>query len=320
MAMRDGDWDEATRSTNRSVFNSLIKPAIGTKEIAKVKAEDLKKFLNGLPSRIYETPKGKKKTGVSTSYVKKTITQLRAIFDLAEERELINKNPARSITVRLTVPKQATRPDKSVFPPQYLPRLLAELNARDALVVWLAMVPALRPGELFAIRGGDVGGEWIYIQNALTRRRELKDTKTSKPRYVHLPAELAKEVQEWMALHRVGPRDYLFTNQVGRPISRDNFLKRNLRPAARRAKIPVPDVDFQMLRRPFATVAGAIGFDLKTIQAQLGHARPDMSLAEYIQPVDDLRRQQIARLERILRGREPMPVDLQSKIGLGRVQ
>jgi hypothetical protein len=70
MAMREGDWDESTRKTNRSVFNSLIKPALGEKPIAKVKAEDLKKFLNELPNRTYETPTGKKKTGVSQSYVK----------------------------------------------------------------------------------------------------------------------------------------------------------------------------------------------------------------------------------------------------------
>jgi hypothetical protein len=118
MAMREGDWDESTRKTNRSVFNSLIKPALGAKPINRVKAEDLKKFLNGLPSRTYETPTGKKKTGVSQSYVKKAITHLRAIFDLAQERELITKNPGRSISVRLTVPKSASKPDKSVFPPQ----------------------------------------------------------------------------------------------------------------------------------------------------------------------------------------------------------
>jgi hypothetical protein len=180
MAMREGDWDETTRKTNRSVFNSLIKPALGEKSIAKVEAEHLKKFLNGLPDRTYKTPSGKKKTGVSQSYVKKAITHLRGIFDLAEERGLINKNPARSISVRLTVPKQAGRPDKSVFPPQFLPKLIAQLDPRDSLVVWLAMVPALRPGELFAVRGGDVGSDYIYIQNALTRRRELKDTKTGK--------------------------------------------------------------------------------------------------------------------------------------------
>jgi integrase len=123
-----------------------------------------------------------------------------------------------------------------------------------------------------------------------------------------------------MLQHHIGPHDYLFTNEVGKPVNRENFLKRKLRPAARRAKIPVLDVDFQMLRRSFATVAGAIGCDVKTIQAQLGHARPDMSLTEYIQPVADVLRSQMKRLEDILRGRVPMPVDLQNKLGSGTVQ
>ena len=95
-----------------------------------------------------------------------------------------------------------------------------------------------------------------------------------------------------------------------------NFLRRRLRPAARRAAITTLDVDFQMLRRSFATLAGAIsGGGAKSIQAQMGHARPDMWLLEYAQPVDEMRRRLLERMERILLGKEPVPVDLTAKLG-----
>src|SRR5262249_8567669 len=144
------------------------------------------------------------------------------------------------------------------------------------------------PSELFAVRGGDVGPTWIHIERALDRRRRVKDTKTGNSRFIHLPPELAREVNDWMVEQKIGPRDFLFQNTEGRPMNRDNFPDRRLRPAAERAKIPVRDVDFQMLRRSFATVAQFVGMDIKAIQSQLGHSTPDMTASVYMQPVDAL--------------------------------
>jgi integrase len=88
-----------------------------------------------------------------------------------------------------------------------------------------------------------------------------------------------------------------------------------MRPAVDRAKIPVQDVDFQMLRRSFATVSQFVGLDLKAIQAQLGHARPDMTAVQYMQPVDALTISQMSHLEDLLRGRIAFPVDITARIG-----
>src|SRR5262249_27504252 len=147
-------------------------------------------------------------------------TTIRAIFDFAHERDLITKNPARSILVRLKTPKQVRKPDKTVFPPQYLPSLLAQMTTRDRLIVWLSILGATRPNELFAVRGGDVGSSWVHIEKALDQRRQVKDTKTGKSRFIHLPPELAGEVQDWMRTERIGISDLLFRNFYGNPINR----------------------------------------------------------------------------------------------------
>lgn len=312
--LREGDWETATRSCNASVF-ALIKGGLGSRPIDQIKPDDLKRFLNALPKRTWKTPNGKIKSGVSLSYVKKVITQLRAIFDLAAERDLIRKNPSRSINIRLSVPKQARRPDKTVFPPHDLPPLLAVLKERDRIIVWLSMLGATRPNELFAILGKDVGPDWVHIEKALDRKREVKDTKTERPRYIHLPAVIGEELKGWMAKNEVGSHDLVFRNTIGGPLNRENFLKRVLRPAARRARIATLEVDFQMLRRSFATLAQVVGLDVKSIQSQLGHSRPDTTLLEYVQPLDSVTREKMERLEGMLRGTLPMPADVTARLG-----
>jgi integrase len=93
-----------------------------------------------------------------------------------------------------------------------------------------------------------------------------------------------------------------------------------LRPAAERAGLQALAVDFQMLRRSFATIAQYVGLDVKAIQQQLGHARPDMTASEYMQPLDDLTAAQLTRLERMLRGQEPMPTDAAARLATVTIQ
>jgi integrase len=320
LEVRRGDWTERQYRSVLSLFNSIVKPAIGDRALESIAAEDLKRLVSGLPAhrtqsagriervdgKLKRRP-GIVKTGISVSYVLKIITHLRGVFDLAAERDLIAKNPTRSILVRLKVPKGAKKPDKSIFPPEQFPALLQHLDPRDTLILWLSILGATRPNELFAIKGADVAGGAVHIQRALDHRRQEKETKTGRPRFVSLPPLLAAEVAEWMRLQSIGPRDWLFQNREGNPLNRANFLKRRLRPAAERAGLQALAVDFQMLRRSFATIAQYVGLDVKAIQAQLGHSRPNMTATEYMQPVDALTAAQIARLEAMLRGREAMP-------------
>ena len=77
-----------------------------------------------------------------------------------------------------------------------------------------------------------------------------------------------------------------------------------------------------MLRRSFATWGKAYGCDVKVLQEQLGHARPDMTVEEYIQPIDAVRIEQITRMELILRGKVPTPAQVRAMVEAqaGRVQ
>lgn len=314
--LKKGDWSEHTRSTYAGTFR-LIVAGLGDRPVDQITADDLKRFVNNLPNRQWSTPKGTVKTGASVSLVKDVITMLRLLFDWALERELIRTNPSRSATLKLRVPKTARKPTKTIFPPQELSALMRELTDRDRIIVWISILVATRPNEMFALLGRDIGPNWIRIEKALDRLRNVKETKTGEKgeRYAYLPEFLAADLRRWMASSQVGPDDLVFPNQAGRPIARDNFLKRRLRPAAKRAKIATSDVDFRMLRRSFATLAPLAGMDVKAIQAQLGHANPDMTAGTYMQPVDGQRAAQMEKLCAMIRGEIPMPVDVTAKLG-----
>lgn len=315
LTMREVDWEEGTRRNTRSIFNNSIIPALGQRAVDSILPEDLKRFMGSLAHR-QDLRKKTLKKGVSTSYATHVLTNLRAIFDLALERGMTPRNPARSVTVRLRVPKQAIKPDKSVFPPQHLPALLNELNIRDRLIVWVSILGATRPAELMAVTVADVGPTWIHINKAFDRWRNVKSTKTGRSRFIHLPPELAGEVHAWIATEGIGQKDLLFRGQRdGRPAIYSNIVRCMLRPAAIRAKIPVQDIDFQMLRRSFATISQFVGLDLKAVQAQLGHSKPDMTARVYMQPVDALTISQMSHLENLLRGRTAFPADVAARIG-----
>jgi integrase len=315
LTMREVDWEEGTRRNTRSLFNNSIIPALGERAVDSIMPEDLKRFMGSLAHRQDLRKTKVIKKGVSTSYATHVLTNLRAVFDLALERGMTTRNPARSVTVRLKVPKQAIKPDKSVFPPQYLPALLNELSIRDRLIVWISILGATRPAELMAVTVADVGPSWIHINKAFDRWRNIKSTKTGTSRFIHLPPEIAAEVHAWIAAEGIGPKEVLFRGRNGRPAIYSNIVRGILRPAAQRAKIPVQDVDFQMLRRSFATISQFVGLDLKAVQAQLGHSKPDMTARVYMQPVDALTISQMTRLEDLLRGRTAFPADVAARIG-----
>lgn len=315
IALRQENWSESEQGTARSLFKHILYPALGERPVAQITAEELKLFVDSLPRR-----RGFKKSapGISKSYAKKTITHLRAVFGLALDLEppLVKRNPAAStnVTLRLRIPVKATAADKSILPPRDFLRLLEELEERERLIVWIAMLGGPRPNEIFALRAGHVGMDRVYLEGALDFKRRLKTTKTKKTREVLLPPMVREDLARWIERRHLHPGDLLFQTQRGTPLVRGDVLQRKIRTAARRAGILTQDVDFQMMRRSFATTFAILTGDVKAVQGQLGHSRPDMALNEYIQVNQPHLAAQLARAERVLRGVDSWPEEAWAKV------
>lgn len=329
LTLRKENWSESYERTMRSMFKHLLLPVLRERPISEITAEELKRLIDTLPARQWRSrPKlasdgegkrtplpGKLHHGISTSYVGQCIAHLRAIFDLAQEQDLIGKNPARSksTTLKLQIPKRARTPDKSILPPHDFLRLLEVLERRERIIMWIAMLGGNRPNEIFALKVEHVGVDRLYVEGALDEKRRLKETKTGKVREVLLPPMVRADLGDWIRSNRLHAGDWLFSTRRGTPLNRQKVLQRKIRKAALRAQIRTLDVDFQMMRRSFATVLVILGGDVKSVQGQMGHSQPRMTL-DYAQSTDVHLAAQLARAERILRGMDAWPEEAYAKM------
>src|ERR1019366_2359927 len=86
---------------------------------------------------------------------------------------------------------------------------------------------------------------------------------------VYIPASLQAELAYWKDVVRPCDDDeYTFRSRQGTPKDSHNYLRRHLKPLA--ARLGVPNLTFQSLRRTFATLIHGVGSP-KDAQTQLRH-------------------------------------------------
>jgi integrase len=92
-----------------------------------------------------------------------------------------------------------------------------------------------------------------------------------------------------------GPEDLVFQSLVkGVPMRDNNILVRHIKPAAR--KLGLPWVNWQVLRRSFATWLKLSGPDVKNAQGLMRHSRASTTLDVYQQFVPESQRRAVERL------------------------
>jgi integrase len=134
----------------------------------------------------------------------------------------------------------------------------------DLLVIGL--FTGARPGEIFGLRGKDI--------NFLTRKINIVNTKTGKPRTVRMPTEVEQTLRKYI-----------------KPGEEDNFLfkgkvpNKALRYLCKCAKIR--EITFHGLRHTHATLALEAGKSARDVARQLGHAKVSTTLDVYWAAIND---------------------------------
>src|SRR3954470_2129280 len=146
-ANRCSDWKPNTRCTNRMYF-AVIKKKLGQFPIRDFSEVEMQDYLRGWLGELAGD-------GKSKSYIQHILIYVRAALDEAQKRRLLHFNYAKE----LRVPKLTKDVDEAVLSACEIAELVAHLRAdgqhRDALILMLFYLCALRPGELFGLRWDD---------------------------------------------------------------------------------------------------------------------------------------------------------------------
>ncbi len=245
--------------------------AARTAELARARQE-------GRFPRAVDVPKHSVRLGTSSGTLQNGLTVLRAMLGCAVRWGYIVQNPAAG----LSLPKGETR-EMQPLTSEQVDRLLDALSGAPRVAVLTAVSTGVRRGELFALRWSDFDPERrrLRVGRSLDRHGEFHEPKTRRSvRMIACRPTLVHELLE----HRVGSRfsgtdDLIFPNRAGGPMDASNFVRREFRPALRKAAVPI--VRFHDLRHTFASLLIAQGVAPKLISEQLGHASIAITMDRY---------------------------------------
>jgi hypothetical protein len=164
----------------------------------------------------------------------------------------------------------------------------------------------MRLGELLALRWSDV--EWrnrrLWVRRSITRKGTVQEPKTrGSVRAIAITPTLLSALRE----HRMrsaykADGALIFSTAKGTPLDGVNLVRREFKPALRKAKLP--DIRFHDLRHGFASLLIAQGEHPKLISEQLGHSSVKITMDRYGHLMDQSYGDASARLDATLFGVE----------------
>jgi integrase len=287
----------STRITYIDILDTYVLPKWADVELRKVRTTQVEKWLRKLKRA------GKSKGNLARGSKAKVRSVMSVLFNHAIRHELMPQG-SNPITMVRQSAKRMQIPD--VLEVVELRLLFGELSHRERVMVLLDAITGFRRSELMALKWLDVDFEQLEISVTRSIYRQVvgrcKTEISRKP--VPLDPWIAEELLTWKrATPYNQPEDWVFasTRMKGeQPYSPDSLLKRQIRPAVKRAKI-LKHVGWHTFRRTFSTLLKANGEDIKTVQELLRHATIKMTLEVYAQAVTPAKRQAQSKVAGMLK-------------------
>lgn len=250
-------WKDSTRVTTENRMNLHLKPAFGPQLLRTLTRDDLQAFLD---------QKGEK---LSCSIVDHLRWDLNILFKTAMADGAVDSNPAAA----LFTPVCQSEREKRIMTPPEVREALGALGTREHLIFRMAVFDGMRPGEILAIRLGNISGHSVLVdqrvyKGVIDTPKGRKGKRTA--RTVGLSPGTVAELEIWrMMLPDQEPESYLFPTERKTPLSRDNVWNRNIFPKLK--TIGLEWANFQVLRRTNASLSRKAMIDDKVAADQRGH-------------------------------------------------
>jgi len=210
-------WKRSTRLTNEDRLRVHLTPAFECRSLGSFNRDGLQSYLDE-----------KAGAGLSYSTVAHLRWDLRQIFRMAVSEGYLVRNPAEL----LFVPREAPRPEHTAMTLEEVQLCFSVLDQRERLIVKLAILAGMRPGEIFGLTWGQVKENHVHITQQIYRG-EVDTPKTSNSvRKAALAQGLVEDIREWRETSFNTSSDaWVFPSEkVKTPLDRANLWRRHVGP------------------------------------------------------------------------------------------
>ena len=214
------------------------------------------------------------------------------ILTTAMDDELIQANPALGLKGIL---KKKSKPEDEIDPltDDELNLLLKTVyespKLKDHFCLFLLLArTGMRIGEALALQWGDIdfNGRFIHVRRSVVRG-VVSTPKSGKSRRVDMSLQLTEALKiheseskkKGMAFGFGGFPEFVFTNETGNIIDKDNWRRRVFNKALKDSKLRT--IRIHDLRHTYATLRIAKGDNIADVSGQLGHHSVKLTLDVY---------------------------------------
>ena len=292
---------KSTRDRYRSVIKKHLEPAFGELCLRDITPKVVQQYFSGMA----DSPLGHESKD-------KIRDVLSSVLGSALHYGYLVTNPVEGVV--LPPPKTGKR-IKPYLTPQQSEALVVLIAEPYATMVFVAVYTGLRVSELLGLRWRHVHEDSITIEERYCRgewgapKSEASNAtiavngqviaRIQRLKALTLEVKAGRGVRRVPAVKSDRPDDLVFQSPFkGAPMRDNNILVRHIKPAAK--KLGCDWINWQVLRRSFATWLKLAGADVKDAQALMRHSKASTTLDVYQQFVPDSQRKVVDQLSSLI--------------------
>jgi integrase len=290
----------STRNRYASYLSSWIEPRWGKEQLAAIKAPLVEEWLGALMlrprKRKKQIAKQEKRSleSLAPGSKAKIRNVMSVLFNHAIRWEFTDRNPITGPTKGAGVRQSSKRQNiPDILEVSEMQAIVAELQLRERVLLFLDMVTGLRRGELAGLKWEDI--DFVNLQIDVNKSvvsqvvGRCKTEASQKP--VPLDEYAAQDLRAW---YRITPyhqlSDWVFASNSARagkrrgkqPLWLSSIMRYHIQPVVKRLGI-TKRVSWHTFRRTYTTLLHGNGEDVKVVQELLRHSSSRITLDIYAQ-------------------------------------
>ena len=304
-----------TQDRYEGIIDNYLVPSFGGLYLRDLTPLTLQRYISGFvitnpdAPKVEDSKENEAKKRLSRESVDKIRDVLSSVLGSAVKYGYLVTNPAQGL--QLPPEKRGKRRHKPFVRPEQFTALVELIHEPYATMVYVAVYSGLRVSELIGLRWGDIHDHSITIDERYCRgdwgQPKSDASNTTIPvnqkvieriqglRNMMVEVKAGRAMRHYRAVKSDGLDDLVFQSvKTGQPMRDNNILVRHIKPAAR--KMGIPWVNWQVLRRSYATWLRMVGTDPRDRQSLMRHSRFTTTAEVYEQ---DLPESQLRAAEKL---------------------